>query len=112
MPIQYKLRITKAAETDINAAVNNIDNVLLNPSAADAMLDELEQKANDLVCMSKKYAVADDGILRSWGIRFLTVKKYLLFFVIREESSTVYIIRFMHERRNWTAILQRGISLE
>ena len=48
----------------------------------------------------------------TWGIRLVTVKNYLVFYVISEENKRVCIIRFLHSKQNWNAVLSKGFSLE
>ena len=50
-------------------------------------------------------------MLKAWGIRFIQVKNYLAFYVIAEEESRVYIVRFLYGKRDWVGILRQGFSL-
>ena len=40
-----------------------------------------------------------------WGIRFVPVKNYLLFYIVREDEQKVYVLRFLYSKRNWQKIL-------
>ncbi len=51
-----------------------------------------------------------DEVLRNWGIRFVMVKEYYMFYTIR--GNTIYLVRFLHRRRDWFSILRTGIGLE
>ena len=108
--MNYKIHITQIAERDIEEASDYIDFTLMNPAAIDAMLDEIEEKVSALSAMPAKYALVKDRVLRVWKIRLIPIKNYLLFFMIKEK--TVYIVRFLHERRDWVTILHEGISLK
>lgn len=107
----YNIHITKSAERDIINASDYIEFVLKNPSAAEALLEEVESKINDLSMFPQKYAVVDDAILASWCIRFTVIKNYLAFYLIDEHSNTIYIVRFLYEKSDWASILKCGFSI-
>lgn len=46
------------------------------------------------------------------GIRFVPVKNYLLFYVVREDESAVYVIRFLYAKRAWQNILREYVKKE
>jgi len=110
--MKYNIHITRAAEADLNSAVEYIDHILQNPQAADHLLLEAEEKIMDLAVFPEKYSLAEDPVLNIWGIRFTAVKNYLVFYTVSEEEKCIYIIRFLHSKQNWTAILGHGFSLE
>lgn len=110
--MNYNIHITRAAERDLNSAADYIEFVLLNPQAADDLLDEAESKIGDLVTSPEKFALVDDPVLKAWGIRFTLVKNYIAFYVISEENRAVYIVRFLYGKRDWITILKQGFSLE
>lgn len=93
------------------SASDHIESVLKNPQAVETLLNELEAKVNELSIFPKKFALVDDAILSSWGIRFIMVKNYLVFYQIDEHSHTIYVIRFLYAKSNWASILKRGFSL-
>lgn len=105
------LHITRHAERDIQAAADYIEFDLYDPEAADDMLDEATEKIEDLVNFPMKYPLADDPILKSWGIRYFAVKKYIVFYVIA--GQTIYVVRFLNQRRDWISILHtEGINTD
>ena len=110
--MRYNIHITKIADADLNSAIDYIDNILLNPQAADNLLNETEEKLMDLATFPERYAPVTDPVLNTWGIHLTKVKNYLVFYTISEEEKCVYIIRFLHSKQNWSAILGHGFSLE
>ena len=106
--MRYQVRITKTAENDLNSAADYIEFNLLNPQAADNLLDKAEEVIGKLSASPKAHRLVDDPVLRDWGIRFVAVNNYLAFYKIDEESKIVYIIRFLYGRRNWADILKGG----
>ena len=108
----YNIHITKTADADLNSAVDFIDHIMLNPQAADNLLLEAEEKITDLATFPEKYSLVTDPVLNAWGIHLTTVKNYLILYTVSEEEKCVYIIRFLHSKQNWNAILGHGFSLE
>lgn len=107
----WKLRITDTAKRDISSAADYIEYELLNPSAAEALLDETEQAISSLAYFPYKYQLIDDELLSRWGLRFIKVRNYLAFYIISQELQTVTIVRFLYSRSSWAAILKDGSPL-
>ena len=104
--MNYSLHITGKAEADLNSAADYIEFTLLNPQAADDLLDKAEEEISKLSYMPQTQRLVDDPVLNAWGIRFITVNNYMAFFTIDEQSKTVYIVRFLYGKRNWIEILK------
>lgn len=109
--MNFQIHITKAAEKDLISAADYIEFNLYNPKAADDLLDRAEEPIQSLVSLPERYAIVDDPVLKSWGIRFIQIGNYLAFYTISEERQTVYIVRFLYGKRDWISILCGGFSL-
>ena len=108
----YDLHITSAAENDLNEAADYIEYVLLNPDAADRLLEAATERITTLTQFAERNALVDDPVLKAWGIRVIQVNNYLAFYVISEEESRVYVVRILYGKRDWIGILKQGFSLE
>lgn len=102
----YKIVVTNPAANDINNAVLYIANELNNKNAAVNLIDETQKAINSLSDMPGRYPVVGDASLAQLGIRMLQIKNYLVFYVIREETKTVVILRFLYSKRDWKNILK------
>jgi len=102
----YQIKITEPAENDIQSAVNYIIRDLKNPAAALRLFDDAYDAINSLEEMPFRYPLVNDEILASYGFRFFPVHNYIVFYVIREETETVVIERFLYNRRDWATILK------
>ena len=107
--MNYRLYITDTAEKDISRAVDYINFVLKNPKAADALLEETDQKINALLPFPLEHPVVEDKLLAAWGVRFLQIKNYFAFYVV--EESQVTVIRFLYAKSDWGSILRADVSL-
>lgn len=105
----YEIRFTRHALRDMQEAADYIEFEKYNPDAADNLLDAATEKIGNLSEYPERYRLAEDAVLKSWGVRYFPVKNYLVFYTIA--GSTVYIVRFLHQRRDWIRILrQEGID--
>jgi len=105
----YHIDITEPAENDIQDAVKYITEHLLNPSAAERLIDDTENAVNSLSNMPDRHAPVKNEVLARLGFRFIPVKNYLVFYIIREEIKTVVIQRFLYGRRDWVNLLKDEI---
>ena len=99
--------ITAAAEKDMKSAAAYIDNNLMNPQAANDLLDEAERTILSLRSYPAAHPLAEDPVLRAWNIRHANIKNYLLFYTVSEDDGQIRIVRFLHSRQNWAALLKQ-----
>ncbi len=104
--MMYQVHITERAQRDMESAADYIEYTLLNPTAADELLDAAEETLAGLADMPQRIMLATDEVLAAWGIRFVRVKNYLGFCIIEEEHRIVHVIRFLYMKRDWQAILR------
>ena len=109
--MNYTIHITSKAERDLNEALDYIEFNLLNPEAADTLLDKTEEKINELSIAPRKYKTVDDPVLSEWGVRLIIINNYLAFYIIDDETKTIHILRFLYGKRNWMSILRNEAIL-
>lgn len=105
--MKYRIHITGKAEQDITEAADYIEFQLMNPEAADALLDKIDAEVNTLSSMPQKHQLVEDPVLNAIGIRFILVNNYMAFYIIDEPEKTVHVIRFLYQKRNWMQILKK-----
>jgi plasmid stabilization system protein ParE len=112
--MNFNIHVTRHAYMDMQEALNYIAYKKFNPDAAESLQDDIEAMGRSLVeypgKYPGKYPFVPDEVLRNWGIRFVMVKEYYMFYTIR--GNTIYLVRFLHRRRDWFSILRTGIGLE
>ena len=81
----YKLKITEAAQNDIENITEYIAVQLDNRTAAIDFLDEVEKCYSNLCENPFIYVKSSDARLQEEGYRKARIKNYLLMFKIREE---------------------------
>ena len=107
--MKYSLHISSLAERDIDEAANYIENVLKNPQAAEALLDEIEETLHTLREYPERIPLVSEPVLKAWGIRFIRIKNYLVFFTVDNDRNRVTIVRFQYAKRNWWTILKGSL---
>ena len=110
--IYYNVEVTQIAEQDYYKAEAYIKYELYNQKAAAGLAKKLHEAIKDLSFFLTKYPICNDDFLRVWEIRFVPVNNYLLFYIVREDEKTVYVLRFLYSRRNWQKILRKHLEDE
>ena len=108
----YKVGYTQKALADLDAVADYIKLKLCNISASNCIVENFFGEGDSLVAFPTRYPLCNDAFLRAWGIRFVPVKNYLLFYVVREAEGTVYVIRFLYAKRAWQNILHEYVKKE
>jgi len=106
--MNYSLTITDIAEEDILSTVRYITNVLKNSIAANVLLDEIERHEKIFETTPGIYPFVHDDYLARQGLKYVTIKNFLLFYTIDETKKIVNIIRFLYGRRDWINLLKNS----
>ena len=109
--MKYTIHFTETAARDLNETADYIDHVLLNPSAADNLLDKLQEELRHLEDFPQAHSVVDDPFLKAHNIRFVVVNNYLAFYLVDENKHIVHIIRFLYGKRDWISVLKQDYAL-
>ena len=94
------------ARQDLRDIYEYIAFTLLAPEAARSMADRIMEAARSLADMPERRALYKDEPWYSRGIRFLPVKRYLLFFTVDAATETVSILRILYSGRDLSRQLE------
>lgn len=97
----YKIRIYPSAQRDLQEIVD-----YLNTLSADTALryyDLIVSEISSLSTMPLRFPHPRDLSLAAKGYRYLTVKNYLVFFIV--SGDTVQIHRILYARRDYSRLL-------
>ena len=78
--MSFRIHFTRKAAADLEETVDYIDHVLFNPDASEHLLEQLEKELLNLAEFPESPACTEDPFLAEQGIRFVTVKNYLMFY--------------------------------
>ena len=101
----YKLYITEKAEQDVLDNAVYIKDVLHSEIAANNLVDRFYESIQKLVEFPQIYPLSNTDLLKPYGIRFLQIRNFTVFFNIEEETKSVFVLRFIYSRRNWKELL-------
>ena len=104
----YHVNITEPAEYDMLEAAKYTAKKLQNLQAANRLLDETDDAIFSLEEMPYRYPLVNDDYLASLGMRFIIVRNYVVFNIVREERKTVVVERFIHGTLDWASMLKRN----
>lgn len=101
----YRLKITEAAQNDIESIAEYISVQLDSKIAALDFLDEVDRCYSHLRDNPYIFAKSSDTRLENEGYRKAHIKNYLLMFKIREEDKEVFIYRVFYGASNYFNLL-------
>jgi len=84
---------------------NYISEILKAPLAAENLLLEAEKEIGNLCDFPLSCPLVRDTYFATKGVRFLTIRNYLVFYTANESTQVVTIIRFLYARRDWASLL-------
>ena len=105
----FNVNVTETAERDILDAAVYIAHNLSNIIVANRLLDESDVAAKSLSNFPMRHPLVIDDLLAAKGLRSLPVKNYLMFYIVREETNNVNVIRFLHSRRDWAKLFDESM---
>lgn len=73
-----------------------ISEVLMDPQAAEALLEEIEETIRQLEQFPYIGAEVNDSYLAAKGYRKLTVQNYLIFYLVNSEQGQIVIMRIFY----------------
>ena len=102
---RYTYVLTESAEADVDEAFDYIANELMNPDAASAFADELEEKLEEICKTPKAGRPVHNPYLKRNDIRRVPVKNYIAYYLIDEEDENIVVLRVVYNRRDQDKIL-------
>ncbi len=97
----YKLVVSEQTAHQIDECIYYIVHTLMNPSAAKAVLDDIQTVYYQLQQTAESYAFCEETHLHSKGYRKLALHAHDYLFVYRVNNGTVYLVGFFHMSENY-----------
>ncbi len=102
------LIISKLYKEDTLSTYNYIKNVLNAPMAAKNLINEVKEKLSYISKNPTHRPLVYDKYLASLGYRLISVKNYLIFYIINDDNIHIKIVRFLYCKRDWISILKEN----
>ncbi|MDR3313406.1 MAG: type II toxin-antitoxin system RelE/ParE family toxin [Oscillospiraceae bacterium] len=109
---RYNLILTAPAKADIRQTMRYISEELHNPTAANRLNDNITAAIQKLGDGSGGHRLVDDDYLAAKGVRRLIVRNYLVFFIVKEDAQSIYILRILYGRRDWAHLLKENFAID
>ena len=95
----YKVVYLPTSLADIEAVFAYL--APLNLTAANALLDKLDQRISALADLPNMGKVVADPELQGKGYRVLVVENYYVFYIVHEEEHAVKLYRILSSRQDY-----------
>lgn len=93
---KYRIITTKKVEADIQSNVKYIRRSLHNKTAAEKLIDDVDEAIISLGHLPHRYGLIDLGHRTNLGIRAMILRKYKIYYFIDEQKESVEILRMLH----------------
>lgn len=96
MKKKYELKVTPAAESDLDHIYEYISENLSAPMAAQRLMDDIEKEIKSLRSSPYRCELCRSEYLALKGYRRLVINKYIALYVVNEQKSQVIIMRVFY----------------
>ena len=103
--MQYEVKLTPQAMEQIQETVSYISHILLEPEIARHWANLLQQKISLLNSMPVRFPLTEEEPWHTYGMRKMTVKNFLVYYLIAEEKKAVTVMAVIYGRRDQLAAL-------
>jgi len=97
---EYKIIVKRAVYNDIDGIFNYIANELAEPHTANNLCNSIEDAFESLQYLPLRFPLID-----SQQIHKMPVGNYLVFYQVDEDAKEVRVVRVMHGRRDFGALI-------
>ena len=101
----FEISVTEPAEKDLRDIAKYISSQINAPTTALNMIQTIKVKIAKLETMALAYPLVRDDRLAALGYRLLSVKNYIVFYIVNEKEKTVDVDRILYGRRDWQNLL-------
>lgn len=103
--MQYEVKLTPQAVEQMQETVSYISHILLEPEIARRWADLLQQEISSLNSMPARFPLTEEEPWHTYGIRKMTVKNFLVYYLIDEKKKEVSVTAVVYGRRDQLAAL-------
>ncbi len=103
--INYKIIITEKAMNDIWDTSSYISNDLLQPLAAERLIEKFQTTIASLSQTPTRHELVKDEEISRKSIRKIFVDKYIIFYIINDFDLVVAVIRVLYSKRDWINLI-------
>ncbi len=102
---KYRIKITPKANDDLDEIYSYIAGELHNVTAAENLMDKIEENIMRLSEFPFSCSFVEDDILKSKGYRKLIIESYIAFYVVDETEKQVVVMRVLYGKQKYQDII-------
>ena len=103
--MSYRIEYSEQAKNDLSKIYHYIKDELFAPIAADSTIRHILYEIQALETFPFRYPLSERKREHLLGIRKLTVKNYLVFYLPNQETQTVSVVRVIYSGRDLRRIV-------
>jgi len=96
----WRIEYTFQAKEDLKAIFEYIAYELLVPETAAGQVSRIRNAINSLDNMPEKYKIYDEEPWKSRELRCFSVDNYMVFYVLKNSSKTISVVRIIYGARD------------
>lgn len=104
---KFKVNITDYAKKQVKNIAKYISEVLKAPQASKAWRDCLFEKISKLDLMPYRYNLVEVEPWRTNGVRCLHVGNFIVFYLIKESTNSIWVTAVVYEKRDQIKALSK-----
>lgn len=101
----YEVKLTPQAIGQIEETVQYISKILLAPETARKWADALQHEIGKLDSMPSRYPLTEEEPQHTKGIRKMSVKNFLVYYLVDENQKIVWVTAVIYGRRDQISAL-------
>ena len=105
MDVTYKVKLTTQAIEELDRAAQYIAYEMQQPQIAEQWLDAMQDAFRSLAYFPGKYPMVDEEPFAALGVHKMKVKNTLVYYIIKQEQTVVWITAIVYAKRNQIAQL-------
>ena len=102
---KYKIKITPKANDDLDEIYSYIAKELVNETAAENLMDKIEEKIMRLRDFPFSCSYVEDEVLKNKGYRKLIIDSYIVFYTVDETEKKVVVMRILYGKQKYQSIV-------
>lgn len=102
----YIVEISETAEKDLENIISYLRYTLAGDIIADKYKILFKQGLKDLENVEGNMPILDEKLTGHKNIRKITIRNYIIFYVVNEELNKVFVVRIGHTFMDWEKYLK------
>lgn len=103
---KYRVEISEVAEQDLENIISYLRYNLAGDIIADKYKILFKQELKELQNVAGNMPILDEKLTGHKGVRKISVRNYIVFYIVDEENSKAFVLRIGHAFMDWEKYLK------